>query len=474
MLFNFTSKGQTETKSKDFYCLIGQKGGINLPYFKYSKFSEIVTIDDDDYLFSGFDSYAQNLNARGLFGLTTEFLLPNKFTIGTELLYLERGAYIEDYGIDYKFRVNYLDFRLPITYSIFEYSCDKIRPYISIVPNIGFAINGKIIYYEDGKQYPHVEVGSANLASINFGIASFLGISVPIKISDYYCIFFTAEAGYNYGLSNTYSRQELNSIANAINTDEYNLSRQKRQHRGIEMSVGLKIPIPAFKTFGEPPKPPDTPIVFAVTVTSGDNGTISPIGTLYYDKGELINFIITPDKGYIVDKFEVDGYARSLDNYEYYHFVRENSKINVTFIPDIPTLDSCYSLNEIKQYLDMNLSYINGKNLCLYFNFDDSVLTLTPEDKVTLQEVCKIIIDNYKKIKEIHISGHTCNEGDRDYNIDLSEKRANAVKDALVNQGISEEKMEIFYYGPDRPIKQNDAPDGKALNRRVAIKLILY
>jgi OOP family OmpA-OmpF porin len=74
---------------------------------------------------------------------------------------------------------------------------------------------------------------------------------------------------------------------------------------------------------------------------------------------------------------------------------------------------------------------------------------------------------------EIEIQGHSDNEGSRARNLQLSEARAQAVADYLINAGIDPVRLEARGYGPDNPIAPNDTFEGRALNRRVELKVQL-
>ena len=69
----------------------------------------------------------------------------------------------------------------------------------------------------------------------------------------------------------------------------------------------------------------------------------------------------------------------------------------------------------------------------------------------------------------IRIEGHTDNIGSMEYNIDLSQKRAQAVKNYLVGKGINESRVSIVGFGYKKPIAPNDTEEGRSLNRRAEI-----
>lgn len=73
----------------------------------------------------------------------------------------------------------------------------------------------------------------------------------------------------------------------------------------------------------------------------------------------------------------------------------------------------------------------------------------------------------------IRISGHTDNRGPDEYNVDLSDRRASAVKSYLTEVfEVAPERMETRGYGSEKPIASNDTEEGRALNRRTEIEVI--
>ena len=87
-----------------------------------------------------------------------------------------------------------------------------------------------------------------------------------------------------------------------------------------------------------------------------------------------------------------------------------------------------------------------------------------------LREVADAI-NSSPRIKKVYIEGHTDSVGSRDFNLRLSQQRADAVKDFLISEGVDPSKLESKGYGPDRPIQSNRTPQGRAKNRRVEFRL---
>ncbi|HSW59462.1 MAG TPA: OmpA family protein [bacterium] len=87
-----------------------------------------------------------------------------------------------------------------------------------------------------------------------------------------------------------------------------------------------------------------------------------------------------------------------------------------------------------------------------------------------LKEVADAL-KNAPSVKKIIVEGHTDNIGNRDLNISLSQKRAEAVREFLVDEGVDSDKLEAKGYGPDKPVSSNRTAAGKAKNRRVEFVL---
>lgn len=88
-----------------------------------------------------------------------------------------------------------------------------------------------------------------------------------------------------------------------------------------------------------------------------------------------------------------------------------------------------------------------------------------------LDEVATVLRRN-PTLGPVLIEGHTDNVGSRNYNVDLSQRRAKAVLDYLVSKGIDRKRLSSKGFGFDQPIATNDTPLGRAKNRRVEFRLV--
>ncbi len=102
----------------------------------------------------------------------------------------------------------------------------------------------------------------------------------------------------------------------------------------------------------------------------------------------------------------------------------------------------------------------------IYFDFNKD--TIKPESEKVLKEIEQAMTDNPDW--KLTVEGHTDNIGGDAYNLDLSKRRAAAVKQALVDRyHIAPERLSTNGFGASRPIETNDTLEGRARNRRVEL-----
>ena len=104
----------------------------------------------------------------------------------------------------------------------------------------------------------------------------------------------------------------------------------------------------------------------------------------------------------------------------------------------------------------------------IFFDFDKA--SLREESFPDLNMVVKLMNEN-KKLK-IELRGHTDNKGSDDYNLKLSQKRIDSVKNYLVEHGINSDRLEAKGYGESQPTATNDTEEGRQLNRRIEFKIL--
>jgi len=143
--------------------------------------------------------------------------------------------------------------------------------------------------------------------------------------------------------------------------------------------------------------------------------------------------------------------------------------------PPNPDLDGDGVLNEHDKCPDTRPGAVVDLDGCeveavielqgVHFDFDKS--TLRPEAKVILDEAAALLNKHERVVVEV--AGHTDSTGSDAYNQGLSERRANAVRDYLVEKGVRASRLTAKGYGESMPVASNDTKEGRAENRRVEL-----
>jgi outer membrane protein OmpA-like peptidoglycan-associated protein len=152
-----------------------------------------------------------------------------------------------------------------------------------------------------------------------------------------------------------------------------------------------------------------------------------------------------------------------------------NILLNVSH-PDYPFFSENFQIEktytELSPYLkDISLqptdvgTVVTLKNV--FFDFDKT--ELKPESFVELDKLVSYLQQNSLRIE---IGGHTDNQGSDEYNDRLSENRAKAVYDYLVQKGIPANRLQYKGYGMRVPVADNSTEEGRAANRRTEFKII--
>jgi len=101
----------------------------------------------------------------------------------------------------------------------------------------------------------------------------------------------------------------------------------------------------------------------------------------------------------------------------------------------------------------------------VYFDFDQYALTA---------ESRAVLLAHADKLKgasvAVRLEGHADERGSREYNMALGEKRANAVRDFLVTQGVNGSSLEVVSFGEEQPAATGSDESSWSQNRRVEVK----
>lgn len=135
-----------------------------------------------------------------------------------------------------------------------------------------------------------------------------------------------------------------------------------------------------------------------------------------------------------------------------------------------------FNYSEVKNLepiiLDVALDRVTEGSTAILQNifFDVDQYELKSKSITELQKLIRFLEDN--PAVRVEIGGHTDNSGSPSYNQQLSEKRASAVQQYLISQGIPPKRLFAKGYGADRPIADNTSPEGRESNRRIEFKLV--
>jgi OOP family OmpA-OmpF porin len=120
--------------------------------------------------------------------------------------------------------------------------------------------------------------------------------------------------------------------------------------------------------------------------------------------------------------------------------------------------------DEVPQELSKFTGVIQG------ITFDTGKAIIRASSRPVLDDAIKVLAAHPDT--RIQISGHTDSRGDHDFNVDLSKRRAESVKNYLTEKGIDPNRIETVGYGPDQPIDTNDTKTGRSHNRRIEFKIL--
>jgi len=178
-------------------------------------------------------------------------------------------------------------------------------------------------------------------------------------------------------------------------------------------------------------------------------------------ESKKVSFIPVDDEG--------DYAATLLKNEDYLLTIKgEDIVYQSTYISARDSLEaSIIELEMEVQPIELGMHY-RLHNIYFAFNSAD----ILPSSQKVLDEF--IIFLNDHPTMKISIEGHTDYIGSDDFNLILSEKRARAVYDYLVINGINKNRLEYKGFGKQRPIATNDTEEGRAMNRRTEFVILSY
>lgn len=184
----------------------------------------------------------------------------------------------------------------------------------------------------------------------------------------------------------------------------------------------------------------------------GEWGRPLNLGYPLNTEDDEINLVVAADakSAYISSKRD-DGYGA----YDIYTFDLDE-RFRPQYVENDAISDYDYALNND---VSIVLKDIN-------FDFDSAVLS--DDSYVTIDVLADFLM--FHKNINIELTGHTDDMGDEEYNKSLSRRRAEAIRDALIERGVAYERISVNACGAERPLFPNDSDRHRALNRRVEMR----
>ena len=117
-----------------------------------------------------------------------------------------------------------------------------------------------------------------------------------------------------------------------------------------------------------------------------------------------------------------------------------------------------------------------GLSRVMVFDYGDNMTFRVDESEVReeflpMLQRQAVTLEKYFGSVDVYVCGHTDSLGEEDYNRLLSVRRAQAVADVLVSNGLDKGRIKVQGFGPDFPISSNETREGRGLNRRTEIVL---
>jgi OOP family OmpA-OmpF porin len=129
-------------------------------------------------------------------------------------------------------------------------------------------------------------------------------------------------------------------------------------------------------------------------------------------------------------------------------------------------------LKDITKVMSLSIESFDGETAKRkrHFNFDFDKTEVLKSDEEVAERIAKEL-DEFQNIR-VRSEGHTDSIGSGLYNLKLSQKRSEAVKNKLIEYGVAENQIETKSFGESKPIRENNTPEGRAENRRVDIVFV--
>ena len=200
---------------------------------------------DMKYSYKRYGIYSHQHNWQDVYGFYLTDNISDVFAIRPEVDFIGRGTMMDYEDIHYSLDARYVDVRLPLIISLAPYSL--VNPYLFAGPEFCLVRKGVIAFDSRRMGKISTQLTKGNIRPYDFAVIGGMGFKIPIRIGKFR-FSIAAEAGYNFGIMNTFSEDELAGDIHVMNPLPYTFaSKGTRNNRGIEGVAMINIPLGNFK-----------------------------------------------------------------------------------------------------------------------------------------------------------------------------------------------------------------------------------
>lgn len=243
---------------------VGIKGGVTWPSMDFTdpNLSDLPRVPLYDTLFlfqqqqtdttgTARVSYKDTLlySFKPIFGVFVDVPIGEHISIAPEIMYVKRGMHTGYYNrdslyTDYSIRSRGIDLRVPLVFSFKLGSV--VQPYVFAAPDFGLVLGGTIRQIMEAESSTTVDtttlaIDAGNMNLFHFSVLGGVGVRFNFNFNKF-SMLMKVEAGYNYGVLDTFSKMEHDDLAAPVNVNAYNTTG-KRLTRGLECCVSIGIPL---------------------------------------------------------------------------------------------------------------------------------------------------------------------------------------------------------------------------------------
>ncbi len=405
--------------------------------------------------------------------------MPDGNTLFLEGLYNSDGTFKSDNGISITHRtakgwsvpkqVKIKNFYNKNRYETYFFTTDRKVLILSVERDDSF---GDLDLYVSFRKSDGTYTEPKNMGA---GINTFGDEGTPFMAPDGSTLYFSTSGLMGYGSNDIYMTKRLDdtwlnwsepkNLGSKINTNDWDtyLSLSAEGKTAFLVSTSNSYGWEDIFTIRLSPKMQPDPVVL-ISGKVLDKKTNRPIGAkITYEELYTGNEVGIANSDPKTGKYKIvlpygKKYAFRADADDY---IAQSENIDLTEISDYQELSKNLYLSKMKVG-----EIIILKNVF----FKKAKAKLLPESYPELRRITKIMTDNPKM--KIQLRGHTDNRGKADLLMELSQNRVDTVKTYLVENGISEYRIQTKAFGGTQPINKDNSESEHAKNRRVEFKII--